>query len=216
MYVTRDTDTKITINIISEQTKLIQQLERFFSDYPYTSIHCGKQPITERHIDTYVLPAVKYSSKNYTFKTPRHNAFIVIAYGPPEYLKHAFLSGCIDYLKEPWSPEELYFRVLRHTNKRFSLFRWKEITFFPFYGKYKDRVFALTKKEYTILYHLVKNRGSVISRNSLAIALWGTIKPNSRAIDMHVSSIRNKLQKLSGDRQYSIDTIHGEGYFIGP
>ncbi len=117
-------------------------------------------------------------------------------------------------MKEPWMPEELYFRVLAHTKDYFGTFRWMDIHFFPFYMQHNNMVVPLSNQEYTIIYILVKNKGRIVSRSEISLALWDRNKPDSRAIDMHISSLRKKLQKIGNNRRFFIETIHGKGYLV--
>jgi two-component system, OmpR family, response regulator SaeR len=139
---------------------------------------------------------------------------IVIAYGADLYLKPAFLAGCRDFIKEPWMPEELYFRVLAHTKDYFGTFRWMDIHFFPFYMQYNNKVLPLSNREYTIMYILVKNKSRIVSRSEISLAVWDQYKTHSRAIDMHISSLRKKLHKIDSRRRFFIETIHGKGYLV--
>ena len=80
--------------------------------------------------------------------------------------------------------------------------------------KYEDTVFSLSKQEYIIIYLLVKNRGRIVSRSEFAVSLWEGDRKQSRAVDMHISSLRKKLHNLRTACSFSIETIHGEGYLI--
>jgi two-component system, OmpR family, alkaline phosphatase synthesis response regulator PhoP len=65
------------------------------------------------------------------------------------------------------------------------------------------------KKEFETLVYLVRNRGRVITRQSLLDAIWGeNVYVVDRTVDVHIRKIREKLGKY-GDH---IETVKGVGY----
>jgi two-component system alkaline phosphatase synthesis response regulator PhoP len=70
---------------------------------------------------------------------------------------------------------------------------------------------VLTNKEYQLLRYLMLNEGIVLTRSKLLDQVWGfDYDGESRTIDMHIKSLRQKL-KASGDM---IKTIRNVGYKI--
>jgi hypothetical protein len=70
----------------------------------------------------------------------------------------------------------------------------------------------LTYKEYEILKYLMKNRGIVLTRDSLMEKIWGyDFEHGNRTVDVHIQSLRKKLG-TAGD---AIKTIRNVGYKIG-
>ena len=189
-------------------------LQEFFHKYPFLCIQCSESPITKGFFDVFVLPAAKYGPDNVFTYIPNFQNCIIIAYGNASYLKPSFLSGCTDFLKEPWQAEELYFRIMLHTRNYYGAFKWNSILFYPFYMQYNDTIVPLSKQEYIIIYTLVKNRGRIVSRSEFALSLWGKEKQFSRAVDMHISSLRKKIGGLQDTTAASIETIHGSGYLV--
>ncbi len=124
-------------------------------------------------------------------------------------------SGADDYIEKPFDILELISRV----NARFRLQK-NEIV-------YKDIVLNenthiayrnneeldLTNMEFNILKYLLKNEGSVVSRENISKVLYQTDSTiESRSIDMHIASLRKKLK----DKDSSIiKTVYGLGYIIG-
>jgi two-component system, OmpR family, alkaline phosphatase synthesis response regulator PhoP len=65
------------------------------------------------------------------------------------------------------------------------------------------------RKEFETLVYLVRNRGRVLSRESILNAVWGeNVHVVDRTIDVHIRKIREKLGALS---EY-IETVSGVGY----
>ncbi len=71
----------------------------------------------------------------------------------------------------------------------------------------------LTLTEFKILSELVKEDGQVLSRESLRERALGNLNVTDRTIDVHMASLRKKLEEL-GD---NIETVRGVGYrFANP
>lgn len=67
----------------------------------------------------------------------------------------------------------------------------------------------LTPKEFELLVYLLKNKGRVISRETLLANVWGyDYFGDNRAVDTHIKNLRSKI----GDEV--IKTIRGYGYVI--
>ena len=155
---------------------------------------------------------------------PRHG-LPVIAAGPAEMLRSAFLAGCADYLREPWTAEELSLRALgamARGARRFA-FPWGETSLEP------DRLVTaagpvrLTWHEARILAALLRARGEPVPRQALAYAVHGAglhaartpREPRkSRAIDAHVSSIRRKVRAVIPQADPFIICVRSQGYLI--
>src|SRR5262249_51168627 len=76
-----------------------------------------------------------------------------------------------------------------------------------------DRELDVTSIEFNVLEHLLKNRGSVVSRESLAEAALGRkLGLLDRSIDVHVSRLRRKLAECTGENAELITAVRGSGY----
>ncbi|WP_301859980.1 response regulator transcription factor [uncultured Megasphaera sp.] len=70
----------------------------------------------------------------------------------------------------------------------------------------------LTVKEFELLRYLLVNIDIVLKREQIMEAVWGfTYEGESRTIDMHIKSLRQKL----GEGGQIIRTVRGVGYVIG-
>jgi two-component system OmpR family response regulator len=135
---------------------------------------------------------------------------LVLAFGRGEQLRGAFLAGCDDYLREPWEPDELAMRLerlARRREERRAAGGW-ELT-----GRRMrlpdGREVELSAHEAVVAGLLFANRGAVVSRRALSVALWGRPPSRpSRAVDMHVSALRRKLGRDS------ISCVRGQGYVV--
>jgi DNA-binding response OmpR family regulator len=76
-------------------------------------------------------------------------------------------------------------------------------------------VMNLTRKEFGLLEYLMKNEGSVVSRNEISEHVWNTdINPFSNTIEMHIVKLRKKIEKDTDEKL--IHNIPGRGYSIRP
>lgn len=75
-----------------------------------------------------------------------------------------------------------------------------------------EEYIQLTLKEFDLLCYFFMNKGIVLLRDQIMQAVWGMpFEIESRTIDMHVMSLRQKL-KESGK---AIRTVRGIGYCLG-
>ncbi len=71
----------------------------------------------------------------------------------------------------------------------------------------------LTNKEFSILKLLIKNKDSVVSKESIFKNVWETdFIGETRTLDMHIKSLRQKLK--AEEATVEIKTIRGIGYSI--
>jgi DNA-binding response OmpR family regulator len=71
----------------------------------------------------------------------------------------------------------------------------------------------LTRKEFALLEHLIKNIGRVATRQQLLDNVWGySYFGDTRTLDVHIRRLRQKMAECGS----SIETVVGVGYrFIG-
>ncbi|ANG61088.1 DNA-binding response regulator [Marinobacterium aestuarii] len=134
--------------------------------------------------------------------------------------------GADDYLGKPCNPRELLARI-RAIRRRSEV--PAQQTEFPqqpieLHGIRLDpgqrevrvagEVLELTSAEFNVLAYLLHNAGRVMSKAELTErVLHRPLTAYDRAIDVHVSRLRQKLQR-GGDSQELIKTLRGEGYLL--
>ena len=155
-------------------------------------------------------------------------ALPVLAYGNEQGLAPAFLRGCVDYLREPWTLTELQLRVQLWLDRRAAAavpavahaagggIRLHGTTLHGPGG-----AVALSVAEARLLEMLLYNSGRVTSREALFYRLWGRLPAGrSRVIDVHVAALRRKSRLACGDGAaaegggLSITAVRGEGYLL--
>ena len=126
--------------------------------------------------------------------------------------------GADDYLCKPFGMMEMVSRikaVLRrsHNSMVSDIVTYKDIKIdkLKHSVRYKDELLNLTLKEYELLLLLCENPGIVFSREQLLEKIWGSdFLGESRTIDVHIGTLRNKLKQIRDD----IKTVHGVGYCL--
>ena len=74
----------------------------------------------------------------------------------------------------------------------------------------------LSALELRLLRYFVENRGALLTRDELLDKVWGYgATPVTRTVDVHVASLRQKIERNPSRPEYLV-TVHGMGYkFVG-
>ena len=74
---------------------------------------------------------------------------------------------------------------------------------------------TLTLKEFDLLRTLMQNEGHVLSRRQLLEDVWGmTYVGETRTVDVHIQTLRQKLAAAGAGSDAYIQTVRGVGYCV--
>lgn len=125
--------------------------------------------------------------------------------------------GVDDYMKAPFGVIELAARLKARLKNSLGnhILSFKNLRI----DKYKhmcvicDNEVHLTNKEYDIISILLENQNSITTKEMIFKSIWKSdYIGNTRTLDMHIKSLREKIKKYEGNLE--IITIRGLGYQI--
>ena len=123
--------------------------------------------------------------------------------------------GAYDYIEKPFDILELISRVNARFRLDHEILSYHDISLDlnRHTCTYQGKSIDLTNTEFSILKLLLQNLGKAITRDEIYHKLYTeNDMVESRAIDMHIASLR---KKLNDKESHIIHTIYGVGYIIG-
>ncbi|CAH8772157.1 response regulator transcription factor [Paenibacillus dendritiformis] len=155
----------------------------------------------------------------------RTPVIILTARNAEEEVVQGLKCGADDYITKPFGVAELLARVGAVLRRASSdepaeteeaddkVIAIGDLRIYP--EKYEvtlhHELIPLRPKEFEVLLYLVQRPGMVITRDDLMNAVWGfDYIGGQRTVDVHVSSLRKKLEM--NQRSVQIDSIRGVGY----
>lgn len=130
--------------------------------------------------------------------------------------------GADDYVSKPFNPRELLARVRAVLRRSHALpelvLPEKALSVAGLKMDMRTRsvsansqLMDVTSTEFSLLYHLLKQVGHVVTKEMLSQSAMGRIlEKYDRSIDMHMSNLRKKLTEYS--LPLRIVTVRGQGY----
>ncbi len=132
--------------------------------------------------------------------------------------------GADDYLAKPFGVRELVARVkalLRRQNQQIEDSQKSDVFSagdtsvdeLAHKASYKGTDIELTPREFELLAILVKNAGTVLSREKLLEDAWDwQYLVETKTVDTHIKRLRDKLKDAGADPNELIETVRGYGY----
>lgn len=129
-----------------------------------------------------------------------------------------FEYGADEYVTKPFSPKVLVARVNSLVTRVYgkdksSIYSKNNLAVDFDTGKViaDNKEILLTKKEFDLLCYLIKNKGIILSKDSILNSVWGyDYYGDPRTVDTHMKRLRKKLLSKST----IIKTIRGRGYIF--
>ena len=133
-----------------------------------------------------------------------------------EDLLDAFQVGVDDYVTKPFSPRELSARINAQLRRYYDVSKNRSIKI----GNttldldlhqvlIDENKIELTKKEFDLLYYLMRNIDTVLSRDMILNEVWDfSYDGDTRIVDVHIFKLRSKLE----NSDITIDSLRGVGY----
>ncbi len=153
--------------------------------------------------------AVAASVQTYFSTPPLKKIPSVLVYGPAHLMRAAWLAGAVDYLKDPWEPEELFLRL---RGPRAAVVVWScgpcAVRLEGGSISASGMKTKLSWSEAELLRMLVERRGCAVPRHLLA---WAAGCVEGRVVDTLVGRIRRKLAGV-GASGPTITSVRGVGY----
>lgn len=210
MKTKKRNETAPTINLVGFDPVQCERVRASLQRSPFHFIPTA-EPLPDDEINLFVVSA------RHVGTLPRGGG-AVIAHGPAGLMRGAFLAGCIDYLREPWTPEELELRAEAAIARQGAcwVFPWGELRIDGGELSTPGGRTPLTHHESIILHALLRQRGRPVPRAALACLLGGNAagKAGSRSIDVHVSALRRRVRSAVPAAGRFIVCVRGQGYMV--
>ena len=130
--------------------------------------------------------------------------------------------GADDYITKPFAIQELLARIRAALRKHQApetlegeRLTCKNLVLYP--SRYEVTVngeeIHLTKKEYSLLEYLLRNKRNVLTRDQILQEVWGyDYAGDTNVVDVYIRYLRAKIDERFGDKY--IYTVRGVGYVI--
>lgn len=126
--------------------------------------------------------------------------------------------GADDYITKPYNPTILLLRInniFKRLENTSNVLKYNDLTVNIGKGtiKYDNKEILLTKNEMLIFSYLLRNKGTIVTRDELMTELWNNDEYiNDSALTVNISRLRSKLEEINC--KDIIETRKGQGYII--
>jgi hypothetical protein len=168
----------------------------------------GPSAIDAPEADFVVLPAVDFLAMG-SLVAPGHRGPGFIVYGPVGLMEAAFTAGASDYLREPWSLQELHARLSR---LRSGAFCWGQASCSLVGRSLRGQsTVTLGDGEFALLRLLLRSAPLPITRES-ALTYLAAISSANPNIGQLVGSLRRRLDEAEPGLGKRLRAVRGLGY----
>lgn len=220
----------ITILLAEDEAVLAQIVKESLETRGFKVIHCADGEAVmpayqEHHPDLLVLDVMMPKKDGFTVAKEIRNInaqlpiIFLTAKSQTKDVVEGFTVGGNDYLKKPFSMEELIVRMqnlLRSTTVKESDSELITVGNYTFdvakqqlQFQQEERV-ELTHKESQLLFYLLQCKNEILERSFILNTLWDTDDFfTARSMDVYITKLRKKLSK---DETIKIINVRGIGY----
>jgi two-component system, OmpR family, response regulator len=185
--------------------------------------HDGLERATRESFDAMIidrmLPGVDGLSIVAALRAARNQTPVLVlsALGDVEDRVRGLRAGCDDYLSKPFAFAELLARLEALTRRGTAETRLTvadlEMDLLARTASRAGRTIDLQPREFRLLEYLMRHAGDIVTRTMLLEKVWDHhFDPQTNVIDVHVSRLRQKL-----DKSFAVPLLHtvrGAGYCL--
>lgn len=220
----------VNLLLVDDDVDLLGMLKEFLETegYNVTTAHDGitaEQYVLAGHFDLVILDVMMpvqdgLNTLAHIRKQSNIPVIMLTAKGDNEDKITGLELGADDYVQKPCTPRELIARVraiLRRAQSPLiasQVIAVDQLLVDPSQrqAKWQDYLLQLTSTEFNVLESLARHAGKVVSKDELSIQALGRPQAKfDRSIDVHVSSLRQKLS-IASKRSDLIKTVYRQGY----
>ena len=218
------------ILLIDDDTELVEMLKEYIEieGFAVSTAHDGEtglQILQTQQFDLVVLDVMMpklngIETLRVMRKTSNMPIIMLTAKGDDADRIVGLELGADDYVPKPCTPRELVARIrailrrAKPAQNNTKTIQLNELTLTPEQRRveWSGQQLSLTSTEFNLLEVLVERAGSVVSKQILSdLALGRPLAKFDRNIDVHMSSVRQKLSAAANGKQM-IQTVYRLGY----
>lgn len=132
-------------------------------------------------------------------------------------LYRGFEKGVVDYIKKPFDPMELYYRVSLHLKETPNdTYKHEHLTvnFKSGLVQINEQPVTLTARELDLLFYFINNKNQILSKDQIYAKVWGyETSVDDNTLMVHIRMLRRKIEKDPNHPQF-IKTLRGKGYIF--
>ncbi|MBO5745075.1 MAG: response regulator transcription factor [Clostridia bacterium] len=215
--------------IVDDEPHILQLISKYAS-YEGYDVNCASNGVealkmcAQKSYDLIVMDIMMpeldgFATSREIRKTSDTPILLLSAKGEESDRINGFEAGADDYVVKPFSPKELMLRIAaiikRNENippqSSSDIFKIGSFVADPVSRivKIDDERITLSRKEYDLLFYMIKNVGIALTRDMLICEVWGyDFDGDDRTLDTHIKLLRRSLGKYGT----LITTLRGVGY----